>query len=252
MAGGHYLAVDVVGRPDGDEPPVPAGHRRRAPPREGPRRLAGAAAQAAGERRDRRRPLDQRPASSAAHSPESRPAPLPGATRAPAAGRSRAASGTRPPGEALSWQVRGNASMVGHVEQRRERRQPDQLGLGEVDAVLGGFCSTASQTSQSGVVGSRAGSSTPAPARALRSRSRWPGPGQPTAGLADPPRDPLRQLHIVAVEVDVVGDQERPGANGHRARLGWIFAGPKSGSRPGWAIWVLRPSYWPRRTSASR
>ena len=32
---------------------------------------------------------------------------------------------------------------------------------------------------------------------------------------------------------------------------GCIRAGPKSGSRPRWSISALRPSYWPRRTSAS-
>src|ERR1035437_3599685 len=39
---------------------------------------------------------------------------------------------------------------------------------------------------------------------------------QPAAGLPYPARDPLSQLHVAALEVDVVGDQERPRAHGHR------------------------------------
>ena len=42
--------------------------------------------------------------------------------------------------------------------------------------------------------------------------------GQPAAGFADAPGDPLGELDVVRVEVDVPGDEERPGADGHRPR----------------------------------
>ena len=54
---------------------------------------------------------------------------------------------------------------------------------------------------------------------ALRLRDREPvglDLGQPAAGLPDPAGDPLRELDVVGVEVDVPGDEERPGADGDR------------------------------------
>src|SRR5439155_27029025 len=45
-------------------------------------------------------------------------------------------------------------------------------------------------------------------------------PRQAAAGLADPTRDPLRELHVARLEIDVVGDQERPSPDRDRARRG--------------------------------
>ena len=75
---------------------------------------------------------------------------------------------------------------------------------------------------------------------------------QAAAGLADAPRDPLRELDVVRVEVDVLGDEERPRADRDRAGPRVHPGRPEVGLRGRcWPISALRPSYWPRRTSAS-
>ena len=112
--------------------------------------------------------------------------------------------------------------MIGHVEQGGQRREPDQLGLVQMNAILGGLGPDGSpRPARPAWSGSRAGSSTPAPGRVPRSRSplAWTR-GRPPLDFADPPRDPLGELHVPALEVDVVGDQERPGADGHRTGAG--------------------------------
>ena len=77
--------------------------------------------------------------------------------------------------------------------------------------------------------------------------------GRPPPDSRTAPGDPLRQLQVGRGEVDVPGDEERPRADGRSPRrVGCIRAGPKSGlAAAAGAISALRPSYWPRRTSAS-
>ena len=49
-------------------------------------------------------------------------------------------------------------------------------------------------------------------------------PRQPAARFADAACDPLRQLHVVRIEVDVPGDEEGAGADGQRAGS-WMHPG---------------------------
>ena len=143
---------------------------------------------------------------------------------------------------------------VGDGEEGRERGEPDELGLGELDAVLGGHLADASPRPATAAWSrSRGGSSRPGPGRAPRSRTRWPGP----AGRPPPDSRTRRAIRLASstsrrVEVDVVGDQERSGADrdGAGRRVHPRRPEVRARDRAG-AISVLSPSYWPRRTSAS-
>jgi hypothetical protein len=108
--------------------------------------------------------------------------------------------------------------VVGHVEERSQRRQPDQLRFGQLDAVLGGFgpdrlpdppqrgCSEVEDVHRD--LGAIELLDEEAVALDLR---------QAPARLADAPGDPDREVLVGRVEVDVVGDEERAGADGDRS-----------------------------------
>ena len=200
-----------------------------------------AAAQPAGERRDLRRPVDQQARRVAAARPPSirrrRHSGPPavtssgGASRASASRSSRAISGVksrrRIASAAAARRVRSSASrrgtgVVGDVEQRGQRREPDQLRLGEADAVLGRELADRlprlphRRRPEVEQVHRDLGADRVAALRLLDAEPVGLDARQPAAGLADAARDPLGQLHVVALEVDVPGDEERPGADGHR------------------------------------
>ena len=114
----------------------------------------------------------------------------------------------------------GAPGVVGDVEQRGERREPDQLRLGELDAVLGGELADASpRPARAASSRSRAGSSRPAPrsrGSSIRNPLAW------TRGRPPPDSRTRRAIRLASstssrLEVDVVGDEERPSADGDRA-----------------------------------
>ena len=76
---------------------------------------------------------------------------------------------------------------------------------------------TVSQTSQSGVMAksSRFIDTCARPSSSIQNPFAWTF-GQAAARLADPAGDALGELEVARVEVDVVGDEERPGPDRHR------------------------------------
>ena len=118
----------------------------------------------------------------------------------------------------------GAVRVIGDGQERGQWGEPDQLRFGGLDAVLGGERrGPSSQTSHSGVTAkSSRFIETWARRGWPRSGSRISKPfawtcGQAAARFADAPGDALGQLDVVRVEVDVVGDEERPSADRDRA-----------------------------------
>jgi hypothetical protein len=92
-----------------------------------------------------------------------------------------------------------------------------------MDAVLAARSRTASQTSHRGVTAKSsrfietcARSGCPRSAHGPRTRS--PAAGQSRTRFTHAPRDALREIDVVGIEVDVVGDQERSGPDGDGTR----------------------------------
>ena len=125
---------------------------------------------------------------------------------------------------------------VGHAKQGGQRGETDELGLGQLDAVLRGELPDRvpdqphRRHAEVEQVHRDLGASElgDPEARGLHLR-------EATTGLADTPSDALRELEVVRVEVDVVGDEERPGRHrkrperrmgAGRAEIGLAPAGP--------------------------
>ena len=174
--------------------------------------------------------------------------------RAPASARSRAGAGRRrrrraavrsgsSAGEsARSATARNAASGASPMSSDSARSTPSSAATSR----------TVSQTSQSGVVAksSRFIDTWARPSSSIQKPLAWTL-RQAAARLADPAGDPLGELDVARVEVDVVGDEERPGTDRdgtgrrvepRRPEVRLAAVGPIS---------AFRPSYWPRRTSAS-
>ena len=124
--------------------------------------------------------------------------------------------------------ARRDVGVVRDIEERRQRRQADQLRLEQLDAVLGGLRpDRLPDPPQRRRPGSRGGSSRPGPSPAASSRSGSSTKNPFAWTFASPPPDSRTRRAIrfasstsVDVEVDVPGDQERPGADRDRARRG--------------------------------
>ena len=115
--------------------------------------------------------------------------------------------------------VARRAGVVGDGEERGQRREPDQLRLGELDAVLGGDVADGlPDQPERRRPRSRGGSSRPGRDRSssIQKPLAW------TFGRPPPDSRTRRAIRLasstsVDVEVDVVGDEERPRADGDRA-----------------------------------
>src|SRR5664279_4685579 len=108
--------------------------------------------------------------------------------------------------------------MVGYIEESIDRRQADEFRLGQVDAVFGGFgsdrlpddpewCRPEVEQVHRHL----------SPLQFLDPESVGLDSRQAATGLAYSARNPLGQLNVAAVEVDVVGDQEWTRPDGHCA-----------------------------------
>ena len=117
--------------------------------------------------------------------------------------------------------------MCGDRLERRLRRQPDQLRLRRPDAVLRGeLAHDVPDQPQGGDLEveevhrdlgtGRMASFGLVDLEAVRLELR-----QSPAGFADPPCDPLGEIDVVGVEIDVVGDEERARADRHSPG-GWV------------------------------
>ena len=143
---------------------------------------------------------------------------------------------------------RGRAGMVRDGEERGQRRQPDQLRLGQLHAILGGEFADRLPDGhrRRGLKSSRFIETCARRSSTIQKPLAWTC-GRPPPDSRDPAGDPLGEVHVLGLEVDVVGDQEGPRPDGRRPPpRGASARGPKSGSRPCWPISALRPSYWPR------
>ena len=113
--------------------------------------------------------------------------------------------------------------MVGDVEQGGDRGEPDELRLGDADPVLAGQLADGlpgPPHRRHGRVEEVHRDLGPDGGAALRLLDPEPvrlEPRQPAARLAHAPRDPLGEVDVVRVQVDVPRDEERPGADGHGA-----------------------------------
>ena len=145
----------------------------------------------------------------------------------------------------------GDVDVVGHVAQGGQGRQSDELGFAELDALVGGQAAhrlphqPERRDAEVEQVHRHLGA-----AQLLQREAQGLDTRQAAGALADPPRDPLGQVHVGRGQVDVVGDEERPGAHGDGAAGRMERGGPKSGSRPCWAMSSRRPSNCGRRRSA--
>ena len=105
--------------------------------------------------------------------------------------------------------------MVRDVEEGGERGEPDELRLGQIDAVVGRLRldglpdEPERRLAEIEEVHRHLGGVELLDEEAVRLHFR-----QAATGFADPPGDPLREVEIVACEVDVVRDEERSGAHG--------------------------------------
>ena len=199
--------------------------------------LRRAAAQTAGQRGDLRRAVDEQPRAALGRRPAALDqAGAPSAGPASALARrcgsrsSSAISGekSRSPMAAAAARrrtstaaSRGTPAWSATSSERGQRGQPDQLRLASATPSSAASAPTVSQARQSGVTAKSSRfietwARTGWPARLLHlearcacSRGRPPPDSRTRAG------DPLRELHVVGVEVDVPGDQERPGPDRH-------------------------------------
>ncbi len=113
---------------------------------------------------------------------------------------------------------RGRVGPIGDRKECSQRGKPDEFGLGELHAVLRGDvadglpdqpqrcrCEVEDVHRDLGA------------AEFLDPEAVGLDPGQAATRLTDAPRDALGQLDVARIEVDVVGDEEGPGADGDRA-----------------------------------
>ena len=216
-------------------------------------------ARAADERRDLGRPGDQETAASRARPARVRPSAArglaPGAARGPSSGDAsrslqEAPGGQDPllrrrvarrPGMVRDRRRRRPAAPARSARTRRAPRRPRPPRPGP-----------SPRPPRAASARSRAGSSRPGRAELVDEEALRLDRGQPARRLADPVGDAPRQLEVVRGEVDVPGDEERAcaDARGAGARDGCAPARSPARGR-GSPISVRRPSYWPRRRSAS-
>ena len=143
-----------------------------------------------------------------------------GAAPGPGAARSRAAAGTRPrpPAAPRSGPRAGAPAWSATARNDASGARPISSDSASSTPSSAATSRTVSQTSHSGVTSkSRRFIETWAPAQLLDPEAVGLDLGQPAAGLADAAGDPLRELDVLRGEVDVVGDEERPGADGDGA-----------------------------------